>query len=199
VVCETSRAEAAGKTVAALAAEQAKHPLDAFLDLALADNLDTLFTAELLNTDEAAVGRLIADDAAHVALSDAGAHLTFLCDADFGLHLIGHWARERGALTIEQAVRKLTAMPADLFGIRDRGRIAVGQAADLILFDPATVGRGARRRVHDLPAGAARLTASPRGLDGVWVNGRRIADARGLIRDDSRSGRRPGRLLRSFS
>jgi N-acyl-D-aspartate/D-glutamate deacylase len=195
VVCETTQNDAAGKTVAALAERQAKHPLDAFLDLALAENLDTLFTAELLNTDEQAVGRLISDDASHVALSDAGAHLTFLCDADFGLHLIGHWARERGALTMEQAVRKLTAMPADLFGITDRGRIAVSQGADLILFDQATVGRGTRTRVYDLPAGAARLTASPRGLHGVWVNGVRIADERGLIRDDAR----PGHLLRQFS
>jgi N-acyl-D-aspartate/D-glutamate deacylase len=195
VVCETTQGAAAGKTVAALAATQAKHPLDAFLDLALAENLDTLFTAELLNTDEDSVGRLIADDAAHVALSDAGAHLTFLCDADFGLHLMGHWARERGTLTLEQAVRKLTAMPADLFGIKDRGRIAIGQAADLILFDQATVGRGPRRRVHDFPAGAARLTASPCGLHGVWVNGTRIADERGLTRGESH----PGRLLRSFA
>jgi N-acyl-D-aspartate/D-glutamate deacylase len=92
-------------------------------------------------------------------------------------------------------VRKLTAMPADLFGISDRGRIAVGQAADLMLFDQATVGRGPRRRVHDFPAGAARLTASPRGLHGVWVNGTRIADERGLTRDNERTGR----LLRSFA
>ncbi len=195
VVCETAQRDTAGKTIATLAAQQAKHPLDAFLDVALAENLDTLFTAELLNTDEQAVGRLVADGASHVALSDAGAHLTFLCDADFGLHLIGHWARERRALTMEQAVHKLTAMPADLFGIADRGRIAVGQAADLVLFDQATVGRGPRARVHDLPAGAARLTASPRGLHGVWVNGTRIADERGLIRGEAR----PGRLLRRFS
>jgi N-acyl-D-aspartate/D-glutamate deacylase len=195
VVCETGQAGAAGRSIAALAAAAAQHPLDAFLDLALADGLDTLFTAALLNSDEEAVGRLVADPASHVALSDAGAHLTFLCDADFGLHLIGHWARERGALSLEQAVHKLTAMPAALFGIADRGRIAVGQAADLILFDPATVGRGPRRRVHDLPAGAARFTAAARGLDGVWVNGTRIVDAGGPIRGAAR----PGRVLRSFS
>lgn len=197
VVCapaSAANARLAGRSVAAIAAEQGKHPLDAFLDLALVENLDTLYTAELMNTDEQAVGRLIADETAHVALSDAGAHLTFLCDADFGLHLIGHWARERGVMTMEQAVRKLTAVPAELFGIADRGRIAPGMAADMILFDAATVGRGARRRVNDLPAGAPRFTVEPKGLHGVWVNGTRIADERGTL---SAAGR-PGRLLREF-
>ncbi len=197
VVCAPARAAnaaVAGRSVAAIAAEQGKHPLDAFLDLALSEDLDTLYTAELMNTDEEAVGRLVADETAHVALSDAGAHLTFLCDADYGLHLLGHWARERGVMTMEQAVRKLTAMPAELFGIADRGRIAPGMAADLILFDAATVGRGPRRRVNDLPAGAPRFTVAPQGLHGVWVNGTRIADERGPLR----AAGRPGTMLRKF-
>jgi N-acyl-D-aspartate/D-glutamate deacylase len=198
VVCVPALAANAGlegRSVAALAAERDRHPLDMFLDLALEEELETVFTAELMNTDEAAVGRLVADPATHVALSDAGAHLTFLCDADFGLHLLGHWARDRGVLTLEQAVRKLTAMPAALFGLTDRGRIAPGLAADLMLFDPATVGRGPRRRVNDLPAGAPRFTVGPKGLVGVWVNGVRIVDEAG----PRPSAGRPGRLLREFA
>jgi len=184
-----------GRSIAELAAAAGKHPLDWFLDFGLKEDLRTLFTAELLNSDEAAVARLIGDPDNHVALSDAGAHLTFLCDAGFGLHLIGHWARDRGVMTIAEAVRKLTSQPAALFGMRDRGRLAAGCAADLMLFDPASIGRGEKRRVHDLPAGAARLTAAARGLHGVWVNGIRIADAAGLRRHPQP----PGKVLRDFA
>ncbi|MBV9521988.1 MAG: amidohydrolase family protein [Alphaproteobacteria bacterium] len=184
-----------GRRVDELAAAAGQHPLDWLLDLALSENLQTLFTAMLLNSDEAAVGRLIADPETHVALSDAGAHLTFLCDAGFGLHLLGHWVREVGALDLAEAVRKLTSQPAALFGITDRGRLAPGCAADLMLFDPATVGRGEKRRVRDLPTGAARLTTPARGLHGVWVNGVQVADASGAIPSDAR----PGEVLRHFA
>jgi N-acyl-D-amino-acid deacylase len=184
-----------GRSIAALAQEAGRHPLDWFLDFGLKEDLRTLFTAELLNSDENAVGRLISDPDSHVALSDAGAHLTFLCDAGFGLHLIGHWARDRGLITIGEAVRKLTSQPAALFGMRDRGRLAPGYAADLMLFDLAAIGRGEKRRVHDLPSGAARLTASGRGLHGVWVNGVRVADATGALR----VARPPGKVLRDFA
>ena len=184
-----------GQTVGALAEAAGVHPLDYILDLALSENLDTLFTAVLLNTDPIAVGKLVSDPDNHVALSDAGAHLTFFCDAGFGLHLIGHWARDQRALSLPEAVRKLTSQSAELFGITDRGRLEVGLAADLILFDPATVGVGKRFRVHDLPTAAPRLTVRPIGLHGVWVNGVQIVDEAGVTADHGR----PGKLLRSFA
>lgn len=184
-----------GRSVAEMAAASGRHPLDWLLDLALSEDLKTLFTAQLLNSDERAVERLITDPNAHVSLSDAGAHLTFLCDAGFGLHLLGHWSRDLGVLPIEAAVRKLTAQPAAIFGITDRGRLAPGLAADLMLFDPAAVGRGPKRRVRDLPAGAARLTTAALGLQGVWVNGARIVGADGLLPEAPR----PGRILREFA
>ena len=184
-----------GRSIAELAAAERKHPVDWMLDFALAEDLDTLFVAELLNSDPEAVARLINEDSAHVSLSDAGAHLTFLCDADFGLNLLGHWSRERGAVAIEKAVWKLTGHPAQLFGLVDRGVLRVGAAADLLLFDPAEVGRGRRRRAWDLPAGASRLVADGRGVRGVWVNGTRVVDARGPIA----AAARPGRILRDFA
>jgi N-acyl-D-aspartate/D-glutamate deacylase len=184
-----------GRSVEALAAAAGEHPLDWFLDFALAEDLKTLFDAVLSNTDEAAVGRLICDRESHIALSDAGAHLTFLCDAGFGLRLLGHWVRERQVMPIEEAVRKLTSQPASLFGITDRGRLLPGLAADLLLFDPATVGRGEKRRVRDLPAGAARLTTPALGVHGVWVNGVRVADAAGPVAAPVR----PGKVLRDFA
>ena len=184
-----------GKSVAELATAAGQHPLDWFLDFGLKEDLGTLFTGVLVNSDERGVGRLVSDPENHISLSDAGAHLTFFCDAGFGLHLLGHWARERGVLTVEEAVRRLTSQPASIFGIRDRGRLAPGMAADLLLFDPATVGRMPARRVRDLPAGAMRLVTAASGVHGVWVNGRRIADRTGLVAD----GGLPGHVLRDFA
>ena len=180
--------------MAGLAAASGSDPLDFMLDLALSENLDTLFTATLLNSDENAVGKLLRDDNAIISLSDAGAHLTFLCDAGFGLHVLGHWVREQRQLSLAEAVRKLTSEPAQLFGIRDRGRIERNACADLLLFDPDTVGRGATTRVHDLPAGASRLTTPAMGVHGVWVNGALVADCDGIRADAPRAGR----VLRDF-
>ncbi|HYM02422.1 MAG TPA: amidohydrolase family protein [Stellaceae bacterium] len=183
-----------GRSVAALARDANKPPLDWLLDFSLSENLDSVFTAALLNTDEDAVGRMLRHPYASIALSDAGAHLTFFCDAGYGLHLLGHWARERGTLTLAEAVWQLSGRPAEIFGLADRGRIAPGLAADLLLFDPATVGRGPKRRVHDLPGGAPRLTTDARGIHGLWINGVEV------VRSDGSTGEtaRPGWLLRSF-
>jgi N-acyl-D-aspartate/D-glutamate deacylase len=184
-----------GWSVADLAAAAGKPPLDWLLDFGLSENLDSVYTAVLLNTDEAAVGRMLRDPNATIALSDAGAHLTFFCDAGYGLHLLGHWVREREVLSLEEAVWQLTGRPAQIFGIRDRGRIAPGLAADLILFDPTRIGRGAKARVFDLPGGAPRLTTAAQGLQGVWINGVQAADAKGPVAVE----RSPGMLLRDFA
>jgi N-acyl-D-aspartate/D-glutamate deacylase len=169
--------------------------MDVLLDLAVEEDLDTLFTGTLLNSDEEAVGRLIRDPNSLLSLSDAGAHLTFLCDAGFGLHFLGHWVRERELMPLPEAVRRLTSEPAAAFGIRDRGRLTPGAYADMLLFDPRTVGRGPAQRVFDLPAGASRLHTPARGVHGVWVNGRKIADAQGIVPDAPA----PGKLLREFA
>lgn len=168
------------RSIAELAREQGKDPLDAMLDLALSEQLQTVFVAQLLNSDEAAVARLLNHPHSLVSLSDAGAHLTFFTDAGFGLHLMGHWVRNRGAMALPEAVRRLTQQSARLFGLPDRGELREGFAADLLLFDAATVGRGPKRRVHDLPGGAPRLTTDAIGVHGVWVNGTRVADGSGL-------------------
>src|SRR5262249_5548050 len=150
-----------------LSKEKRQDPLDCMLDLALADDLDTVFNAMLLNSDEEAVGRMLRHPSSMVSLSDAGAHLTFFNDAGFGLHLLGHWVRYLGVLRMEEAVRKLTSEPASVFGIRGRGALEPGFHADLLLFDPATVDRGPKQRVFDLPGGHPRLTTAPVGVHGV--------------------------------
>ena len=184
-----------GQTVDRLAADAGKDPMDWILDFAVSENLESLFTAVLLNSDETAVGKMIRDPNASVSLSDAGAHLTFFCDAGFGLHLMGHWARDLGTLTLPQAIHELTAKPAAIYRIPKRGKIKVGYHADLLLFDAETVGRGPKRRVHDLPGGAARLTTDAVGLHGTWVNGVQVSNDKGL----TDAGLKPGQLLRSFN
>ena len=180
------------RDIAALAAQSGKDPLDLWFDLALEDDLATVFVALTLNCDERAVGEMLRHPSSMVSLSDAGAHLTFFNDAGFGLHLLGHWVRELGVLSLAEAARQLTSLPAEVFGLRGRGALAPGHAADLLLFDPASVGRGPKRRVFDLPGGAPRLTTDALGVHGVWVNGVRVADASGLLPLE----RLPGILLR---
>lgn len=197
-VRQAARAEHAdmeGRPLSQLATERGVHAMDFLLDLALDEKLDTVFTATLLNSDEDAVGRMLCDENSMLSLSDAGAHLTFLCDAGFGLHYLGHWVRGRQLMPIAQAVRQMTSFPADAFGIRDRGRIVEGAWADLLLFDPATVGRGPARRVYDLPAGASRLHTPSIGVHGVWVNGVHMADDEGLLPEAPAAGR----VLREFA
>lgn len=191
----SENAQLEGMPLSTLAAERGVHPMDFLLDLSLAENLDTLFTATLLNSDEEAVGRMLRDEHSMLSLSDAGAHLTFLCDAGFGLHFLGHWVRDKQLMPLEQAIRQMTSFPADAFGIADRGRIVEGARADLLLFDPATVGRAPARRVYDLPAGASRLHTPSVGVHGVWVNGVQVADDEGILPEAPAAGR----VLREFA
>jgi len=197
-VAEVTRAEhraLEGQTIGALAQGSGRDPFDVFLDFGLDGELDAMFDCKLFNTDEDEVRKLLRHPNAAVALSDAGAHLSFLCDAGFGLHLFGHWVRERGDLSLPEAVKRVTSDVATAYRIEGRGRIAPGAWADLLLFDPATVGRGPKRRVNDLPTGASRLDTPAVGVHGVWVNGVRTADERGVLADCGR----PGQVLRTFS
>jgi N-acyl-D-amino-acid deacylase len=187
-VAQQRHRELEQRSIAELAHNQGKDPLDVMLDLALDEDLTTIFTAQLLNSDENAVARLLNHPHSLVSLSDAGAHLTFFNDAGFGLHLMGHWARERGVMSLAEAVRRLTSQSAEIFGLPGRGLLREGHAADLLLFDPATVGRGVSRRVFDLPGGAPRLHTDAIGVHGVWVNGEQVADANGLRTEGKLAG-----------
>ena len=176
------------QSVAKLAAKKGVDPLDFALDLAVEEDLQTVFTAMLLNSDTDAVANLLNHPHSLVSLSDAGAHLTFFNDAGFGLHLLGYWSRDMGAMPLRQAVHQLTAQPAEILGLKNRGLLRKGYAADLLLFDPQTVGRGEKKRVFDLPLGAPRLQTDAIGVHGVWVNGDLIADQNGMIENAPLSG-----------
>ena len=160
-----------GRLVAEIAASAGTHALDYALDLSLETDFGTRFRVPAANADEDGVAELLADPNMVLGLSDAGAHASQLCDACFATDLLGRWVREKGALSLERAVQMLTERPAEVMGIADRGRLARGLAADIVVFDPETVGAGPLERVHDLPAGEDRLIAPAFGIDAVIVNG----------------------------
>jgi len=189
-----SKVETGRRAITEIAAERRVDPLDCFFDLALAEALETRFEARLFQNDDAGVAPLLRHHAGVIALSDAGAHLTFLCDAGFGLHFLAHWVRETGTFALAEAVRRLTADPAAKYRIPDRGRIAPGQWADLLLFDPQAVGVSSLERVRDLPGGGTRVLRRPLGVHGVWVNGERVFDGERAV--ERAAG--PGRVLDQF-
>jgi len=185
-----SKIEVDERPVSELARAAGQDPLDWFFDLPL----DTPLIAKLFQNNDAGVAPLLKDHSGVIALSDAGAHLIFMCDAGFGLHFLRHWVRETGAFTLEEGVRRLTSDPAAKYRIPDRGRIVPGAWADLLLFDPATVGLSALERRNDLPGGGARMIRRPQGLHGVWVNGAQVHDGRDYLPLDAG----PGHVLRRF-
>jgi N-acyl-D-aspartate/D-glutamate deacylase len=161
-----------GKTVAEIAAERGVDGVDALLDLTLEDDLENEFTVQSWNTRVDRMTELLNDRSVLLGLGDGGAHLDMLCDSGYPTYVLGTWVRERKVLTLEEAVRRMTSDPADFFGIKDRGRIAPGMAADIVLFDPATVDSGGRpERLHDLPGGGKRMVKRSRGVEMTLVNG----------------------------
>jgi N-acyl-D-aspartate/D-glutamate deacylase len=183
-----------GQTVAAMARATGKDVVNAFFDLALDDDLKTRFTVAIVNTDAAAVAEIFTHPGVLLGLSDAGAHLTLFCEAGQTSRLLGHWVRERKALSLEEAVRRITSMPADLFGLADRGRLRPGLAADLVVFDPAAVADHPPETVHDLPDGGPRLVQRASGIAWSFVNGRAVIQEGRL--PAALDGPPPGRVLR---
>jgi N-acyl-D-aspartate/D-glutamate deacylase len=181
-----------GRTVADIAAERGVDGVDAFLDLTLADDLDNEFTLQSFNTRVDRMTEILRNRDVLLGLGDGGAHLDMLCDSGYPTYVLGTWVRERGALTLEEAVRRMTSDPADFFGIRDRGRLAPGLAADLTIFDPRTVGSAGRpERRYDLPGGAKRMVMRSRGIEYTIVNGA-VTWERGAL-----TGAAAGEVLRS--
>jgi N-acyl-D-amino-acid deacylase len=166
--------ELVGEHLDKLAVAAGADPLDVLLELAVAErDLKALrVRAILANDDPAGVALLLQEPNCTLGLSDAGAHVGQLCDAPLPTDLLGGWVRDRGVLSLEDAVRKLTKVQADLFGLPDRGVLAPGAWADIVVFEPDTVAPGPLRRVRDFPADTERLTAdAPQGMRHLLVNG----------------------------
>ncbi len=181
-----------GRTVADIAKALGKDPVDTFLDLTVDDDLDIEFTLATFNNRPERMKEILANPDILIGLGDGGAHVDMLCDTGYPTLLLGTWVREQEVLTLEQGVRRLTSDPADFFGIKDRGRLKTGLAADITIFDPKTIGsanRGERR--YDLPGGAKRMVMPSRGVLHTIVNGQTVY-ANGSLTDA-----KAGQVLRS--
>ncbi len=182
-----------GRRVGEVAAERGQDPFDALLDIVVADELRTGLSPVMGENDadwelRAEVWR---DDRTVIGGSDAGAHLDMMCGAVYSTSLLSDGVRERELLSLEEAVRQLSDVPARLYGLRDRGRLSPGSCADIVIFDPDTVEPGPVRTRYDLPGGAPRLHATAAGIDRVLVNGVEI------VAGAEPTGAVPGTLLRA--
>jgi N-acyl-D-aspartate/D-glutamate deacylase len=181
-----------GRTVAEIATEQGKDGVDAMLDLTLADDLENEFTMQSYNNRVDRMAEILNDPSVLIGLGDGGAHLDMLCDSGYPTYVLGTWVRERKVLTLEEAVRRMTSDPADFFGIKDRGRLQPGLAADIVLFSEKEVASAGRpERLHDFPGGAKRMVMRSRGIEMTLVNGEITWDKGAL------TGARAGQVLRS--
>ncbi|GBE64997.1 amidohydrolase [Mycobacterium sp. MFM001] len=197
IIVETfapENADATGLSVGEVAAARRSEPFDTLCDIVIADELRTGLTPPG-SGDDAADWRARAEVWRHrdavIGGSDAGAHLDMMCGAIYTTSLLGQGVREHQVVTLEKAVRLITDVPARLYGLTCRGRIAPGWYADLVLFDPATVDHGPERTRYDLPAGAPRLVADAQGISSVLVAGVEVC------RDGMATGAMPGTVLRS--
>ena len=184
-----------GHSIQTLADLQGLDPVDVFFDLALSENLGTHFVGKFFNNNDEGVAPALKHPASVITLSDAGAHLSYMCDAGFGLYFLSHWVRETGHFTLSEGIRKITSEPADRFRIPERGRLKVGLPADLLLFDPTTVGISKPTPLQDLPGGGSRMIRTATGVHGVWVNGVKVHDGENYV--DHPQG--PGQVLDHFN
>jgi N-acyl-D-aspartate/D-glutamate deacylase len=161
-----------GKTLSEIAKDRGAVPAQALIDVSLENGLDVAFLAAALGHESTArIGPMLAHPLVHIGASDGGAHLaSFATYGDTG-YLFSEFVRGSGALTLEQAVRKITADTADIWGLKDRGRLAVGHHADIVVFDPETIARGEERPVFDMPGSGMRYVRDAEGIDTVLVNG----------------------------
>jgi N-acyl-D-aspartate/D-glutamate deacylase len=181
-----------GKNIAEIAAAQRKSPIDAMLDLALAEDLETTFEDSTTQGDEQAVQEIFANPNVLLGQSDAGAHVAS-GNPGFGYAtlMLAYWVRERKLMSLEDAIKKLTFLPASIFAIHDRGLLRRGLAADIFVFDPAKIDLAAPQKVTDLPEGAPRFTQGAKGIHYVIVNGKL------LMNNGAHTGAFPGKVLRS--
>jgi len=191
---ETGVAGAKGRMVGELATEQGRSAWDVLADIVVADELRTVISKPDPGQDDASWRKRVEvwrDHRTLVGASDAGAHLDMIDSFSYATTLLARTVRERQLLPIEEAVQLLTGAPAELYGLRDRGHVVPGAWADLVVFDPATVGPGPIHTRYDLPGGAGRIYGAAEGIAHVLVAGTEVVDGAEFTEA------RPGRMLRS--
>jgi N-acyl-D-aspartate/D-glutamate deacylase len=179
------------KSIGQVAEAQGKRVIDAFLDLVVEEKLETRFLQAENNIDDEALTKILTHPNAVIGLGDGGAHVQFHGGYGYITKLLGEWVREKQVMSLEQAVRRLTFDSASTFGLYDRGLLRPGMAADITIFDPATVNCGKEEVVHDFPAGGWRIKETAEGVSHTIVNGQI------LLENKKHTGALPGRVLRN--
>ena len=179
-----------GFTIGEIAAREGKHPVDAMLDIAVAGDLDVGFGTTMIEMDPQAVKEVGTSSMALPGISDGGAHTKFVTTGRFATELLGHWVRDHEIMSAEEAVWRLSAYPALALGLRDRGVLAEGKPADVIVYDPDTIDALPQERLFDYPAGEWRLVQKSVGYNRIIVNGVTT------FIDGECTNATPGRLLR---
>jgi len=180
-----------GRSIVTIAAEQGKHVVDALLDLTLEENLETEFERREVNSDDAAMDTLLNSPYTVIGQSDGGAHVLFRTDYSQSTYMLAHWVREKGIMSLEEAIRRMTFLPASLFGLYDKGLVRPGMTADLMVFDPDTIAATEPGEADDLPAGARRRKQLAEGIQWTVVNGEVLMDG------GEHTGAYPGKVARS--
>ena len=178
------------RTLKDIAAERGTSPVEAMIAIALENDLQVFFRQPISNEDEDAALAVMKHPRSCVTFSDSGAHVSQIMDSSLQTHLLSYWVRERQEFTLEQAVRMITYDTATNWGFHDRGLLREGMAADIVVFDPDTIGPCMPTVVYDLPAGAQRLKQMADGISATVINGQVV------LRDNQHTGALPGQLLR---
>jgi N-acyl-D-amino-acid deacylase len=178
------------RSIAEIAEELKKDPVEVIIEMALARGLKQFFVQTIANENQDEVLGMIRHPRTIPTFSDSGAHVSQIMDSSLQTHLLSYWVREKQALALEDAVRRMTSVPAGCWGLEGRGLIREGYAADVIIFDPDRIGPQMPELVYDLPAGARRLKQKADGLLATIVNGQM------LLRNNEHTGAEPGQLLR---
>ncbi|MDA0823618.1 MAG: amidohydrolase family protein [Proteobacteria bacterium] len=173
-----------------VAAKRGVHPVEAMIDIALERDFDVFFRQPLANENQDYVLEMMRHPRSVVTFSDSGAHVAQIMDSSLQTHLLSHWVRDKQAFSLEEAVRLITFDTASAWGLHDRGLIREGLNADLVVFNPKTIDQNMPELLNDLPAGAARLKQTAKGIRATVVNGKV------LLRDNEPTGDLPGRLVR---
>jgi N-acyl-D-aspartate/D-glutamate deacylase len=178
------------KSIPEIAAERNVDEVDAFLDIAVADDVNVQYATHMFHQE--GVRKLLNDKRTMVGLSDGGAHVDMLCNAGYTSFLLGYWVREQQAIELEKAIQRITSEPADFFGIKHRGRLEVGSKADVNVFDARTIDSTREpKMVNDLPGGGRRLVVGNKGMEFTLVNGTV------LFEGGRHTGAMPGSVIRS--
>ncbi|HQZ34231.1 MAG TPA: amidohydrolase family protein [Ilumatobacteraceae bacterium] len=185
--------ETGGRSVATRAAELGVHPVDYVIDRLIASDGHELFNTWFFNRNVDGLAQVLAMDNVYPGLADTGAHAGQICDADMSTHYLTYWQRERQLATLPEAVRRLSAMPASVLGLKERGTLQVGQFADVNVFDIDTLASDQPTYVNDFPNGAGRLQIRARGYAATIVNGAIVTE------QGNNTGERPGRVIREFA